>query len=90
MVDFGGVAQPVEDDARLDVGQLGGRVDPAQRIHVPREIEDHGNISALPRKASSSSARQDGGSGCPAGGQGGLHIRGVAGQDDPDGKLAVV
>ena len=71
-------------------GQLGGGIDGGEAVHVARVIEDHGYVGALAGQAGACAARQHGGAGGAAGGQRGLDVGGVAGQDDADGKLAVV
>ena len=62
----------------------------ASPIHVLRKVEYHGDIRALSREAGSRAARQHRGPGGAAGGHGGFHVRGIAGQDHADGKLPVV
>jgi hypothetical protein len=69
VVELGGLAQAVEDDARLDARQLGGGVDGGEAVHVAGEVEDHGDVGALAGQAGARAARQDGGSGGAAGGQ---------------------
>ena len=77
-------------NTRFDARQLTIGVDSAQRIHVPRKIENNGHVGALAGQAGARATRQHGGSRCPASGQGGFHVRGVTGQDNPDRKLPVV
>ena len=88
---FGGVAQPVENDAGLDAWPAwrSGSME-VRRVHVARVVEDHGHVDALAGEAGARAARQHGGSGGAAGGQRGFHVGGIAGKDDADGKLAVV
>ena len=90
MMQFGRVAQPVENDARLDRGELGGGIDGTERVHVAGKIEDDGNIGALAGEAGACAARKHRGSRGAAGGKSGLDVGGVARQNDADGKLAVV
>ena len=87
---LGGLAQPVEDDARLDARQLCGGVDGSEAIHVPGEIEDDRDVGALAGQAGARAARQNGCSCSAAGCQRCLHIGGVAGQNHAHGKLAVI
>ena len=54
---FGGVAQAVENDARLNTGEPGSRIDRRERVHVPRVVEDHGHVDALAGKAGTRAAR---------------------------------
>src|ERR1039458_597191 len=90
MVQLGGFAQTVEDDARLDARQLCSGIDGGELVHESREVEDNSHVGALTGKTGSRSTRQDCGSGGAAGGQSGLDVSGVAGQNHADGKLTIV
>jgi len=90
MVQLGGLAEAVENNARLDARQLCGGIDGGELVHIAREVEDNSDVSALSGEAGSRSARQDCGSRGATGGQSGLDIGGVAGQNHADGKLTVV
>ena len=90
VMEFGGVAQAVENDAGLDARQLLRGVESMERIHVARIVEDHGHVDALAGEAGARAAGQHGGAGGAAGGQCGFNVGGVAREDDADGKLAVV
>ena len=90
VVQFGGLAKAVENDARLHSSQLGGGVDRVETVHIPGVIKDHGHIGALAGQAGARAARQHGCSGGPAGGKRGFNIGGVPGQNHADRELAVV
>src|ERR1035437_4007903 len=90
MVQLGGLAETVEDDARLDARQLCGGIDGGEIVHESREVEDNSHVGALAGKTGSRSAWQDCGSGCAAGGKSGLDVSGVAGQNHADGKLTII
>ena len=90
VMEFGGLAKAVEDDARLDACKLCGWIDGGEGVHVTGIVEDHGHVGALAGQAGSSAARQHGGACGTAGSQGGFDVGGIAGQDDADGELAVV
>ncbi len=87
---FGGLAQPVENQTRLDARQLCIGIDRRQAAHVLRVVEDHGHVGTLAGQAGARAPRQDCGSCCAAGGESGLHICGIAGHNDAHRKLAVV
>jgi len=90
VVEFGGVAETVKDDAGLDYGQPGIGINGCEAVHVFGVVEDYRYIGALASETGASAARQDGRSGGAAGGECGLNVGGVAGQNDADGKLTVV
>ncbi len=90
VVQLGGLAEAVEDDAGLDGGEFGGGVDGGEAVHVAGEIENHGHVGALAGERGACAAGEDSGSGGAAGGQCGFDVGGVAGIEDADGKLAVV
>ena len=85
-----GFAQAIENDARFNRGQPGFRIDRAQPVHVFRKIEDHGHVRALAGQARPRAARQHRGPGGAAGCQRRFHVRGIAGQNHSDRKLAIV
>ncbi len=66
VVEFGGVAEAVENDARLDNGDFGGGVNKGQAVHVAGVIEDHRDIGALSGQAGARAARQNGGAEWPS------------------------
>ena len=68
VVHFGGIAQPVEDDARFYAREFGRGVNQAQLVHIPRKIEDHRDVGALACEAGARAARQHGSSSGPASG----------------------
>ena len=90
MVMLGRIAQAVEDDAGLHRGQLGAGIDGIETVHVAGEIEDHGDIGALPRKTGASAAGQHR---RPRGAtrlQCGFDIGRVPRIDDTDGELSII
>ena len=90
MVQLGSLAEAIKDDARLDARQLCSGIDGGELVHESREVEDNSHVGALAGKTGSRAARQDCGSGGAAGGQSGLDVSGVAGQNHADGKLTIV
>ena len=90
MMFLGGLAQPIENDSRLDDGQLALGIERGEPVHVPRVIKDHGHIGALPGQAGSSTARQNRRAQRPARGQRRLHVRCIPRNDDANGQLPVV
>ena len=90
LVELGGVAEAVENDAGLDAGELVCGVERFERVHPARIVEDDGDIGGLAGERGAGSARKDGGSGGAAGGDGGFDVGCVARVEDADGKLAVV
>ena len=90
LVELGGVAEAVENDAGLDAGELVGRVQRFERVHVARVVEDDGDVGGLACEAGAGAAGQNGGSGGATGFEGGYDVGGVARVNDSDGKLAVV
>ncbi len=58
MVAFGFLAEPVEDDARLDTRSFCLRIEINQLIQIFREIENHRDIAALARETRSAAARE--------------------------------
>ncbi len=65
-------------------------IDGEDAVAVPREIEDHRHVAALPRQAGAGAAREDGRAELAAYRHGGHDVVGVAGADDPDRHLPVV
>src|ERR1035438_4825228 len=90
VVALGGTAEGVENDARLDDGELGGGVDGGEAAHVAGVVEDDGHVGALAGEAGAGSAGKDRGSSGATSGQSSLDVGRVAGQNDADGKLAVI
>ena len=76
------VAQPVENDARLDRRKLRVGIDRSEPVHVARKIEDHRHIGALPRQARARAARQHSCSRRTAGSQRSFHVGCVARKND--------
>jgi hypothetical protein len=87
---FGGLADAIENDARLDDGGLRFGIEGEDAPHVFGEVEDNGDVATLAREAGSGAARQDGRAERATGGDGGFHVGGIAGQHDADGGGAVV
>jgi hypothetical protein len=55
-MDLGGVSQRIEDHTWLDAGETLNRIDLENPVHVFAEIENHGDIAALPGEAGSSAS----------------------------------
>jgi hypothetical protein len=87
---FGGVAKIVEDDSRLHARDAAGGIDFENPRHVPREIEDDGDIAALAGKRGASPAAEQRGSELAAEGDSGENVVDVAGKHDTDWDLAIV
>ena len=87
---FRGIAQPVEHDAGLDAGEFLRRVEFQNRVHIFREVHDHGHIAALAGQAGTPSARENRCPHLPACGHGGHHVGLIQRQNQADGHLAVI
>ena len=87
---FGGLAQPVQNDPRLNRGQSRFRIKRAQLVHIARIVKDHGHIGALARQARPRAARQHSGSSRAAGCQRSLHVRRIPRQHHAQRKLTVI
>ena len=57
---LGGVAQRIEDDARLDAREPLRRIDLQDPVHVLREVEHDRDVAALAGEARAGAPRQDG------------------------------
>ncbi len=90
IVDFGGIAQPVEHDARLNPRELSRRIQFQNRVHVFGEVHDHGHIAALSGKTGPASPGKNRCAQFPAGGHRGRDIRLIQGQNQANRHLAVV
>ena len=90
LVRFGPAPQRVEDDAGLDAGEPTFRIDLQDPVHVFREVEDDGDVAALPGEARPGASWQHGHAELPARFDRGGHVLGVARDDQADRHLAVV
>jgi len=90
VVELGGFAQAVEDDAGLNYGEAGSGVERDEAIEVAGEVEDDGDVGGLTGDAGTGPAGKDGGADSSACGDSGFHIGNVAGKDDSYRKLAIV
>ncbi len=85
-----GVAQRIEDDARLDAREPPGGIDLEDPVHVLREVEHDRDVAALAGEAGAGAARQHRRAEAAARGHRRDHIVCIAGNDEPDGNLPVV
>ncbi|MNX88355.1 hypothetical protein D3C86_1203230 [compost metagenome] len=89
-VTLGGIPQVVQDDPGLHVRAPGGGVQREQAVHVLREVDHDRHVAALAREAGAAAAPDHGHAEAPAEREGLHHVLDVAGDDEPDGHLAIV
>jgi len=87
---FGGVAEVVEDDARLYACDAAGGIDLEDARHVLREIEYDGDVAALAGEGGASAATKQRGGEFAAEGDCGEDVVGVVRENYADGDLTVV
>src|ERR1700677_1017314 len=90
LMQLGGLAQAVENDARLNTSEPGAGVDRSERVHVPRVVKDDGHVDALTREAGARTTRKNSGAGGAASSQCRLDVGCVARKNDADRELTVV
>jgi hypothetical protein len=90
VVFFGGGAEVIEDDSRLDAGRAANGIDFEDLIHVGGEIEDDGNVAALSGEGCASAAAEQRRAELAAECDRGLNIVRIARQHYSDRNLAVV
>ncbi|HEY7551096.1 MAG TPA: hypothetical protein VH913_16475 [Hyphomicrobiaceae bacterium] len=87
---LGGRSQVVENAPRLDLGRSGARIDGAKAVEVFREVDQDGNIAALPGQARAAAARDDGRIELAAQPDGPDDVLAAPGHHDADRHLSVV
>ena len=90
VVALGGIAQVVEDQARLNARELARRVDVQRAVQVLGEVQHHGDVAALTREARAAAARQHRRLVLAADAHGLDDVVDRARDDDADRQLAVV
>ena len=60
LVLFRGVAQRIEHDPRLNAGKPLRRIQLEERMHIFREVQDHGHVRALPGQTGAPAAGEHG------------------------------
>src|SRR5277367_3868923 len=90
MVLFGGGTELIEDHSRLDARDAAHGIDLKNAIHILREVEDDGGITALPCERCASTASEHWSMMIATEGDRGEHIFFIAGNYDADGDLTVI
>jgi hypothetical protein len=90
MVNFGALAQAVQNDPRLNPCSSGARIELQNLIHVFSEIQHNRDVAALAGKARARPTRQNRGAVLPACGYGCDHIIVVSRNHQADGDLTIV
>jgi hypothetical protein len=85
-----GFANAVEHNTWFDIRQLLFRIEPVDGSHVLREVEHHGDITALPRETGAASAWKYRCAKFAACGKGRLHICNVSGNDQAERYLTII
>ncbi len=85
-----GIAQVIEDDARLHPREAQCGIHLRDVVHVLREVEYDGDVAALSRKGCPSTAGKDWGAVLARQGHGGDDVVRAAREHDADGNLPVV
>jgi hypothetical protein len=87
---FGGVAELIQNDSRLDSRDAAFGIDLEDISHVLREVENHRDVAALSGEGGAAAATQKRSTELAADGHGGEDVVGVAGENYANGYLAVV
>jgi hypothetical protein len=90
VVHFGRVAQRIENQTRLNPGETLNRIDFQNPVHVLGEVENDGDVAALPRQARAGASRQNRRAVLPAHGHRRDNVVGVLGDNKTDWDLSVI
>jgi len=89
-MNFGTVAQRVEDDAGLDASVFLLNVKLKNLIHVLREIQNHRDVAGLSGKACARASGENGSAEFSACGDRRDHISGIARNNEADRNLTII
>lgn len=90
MMQLSGIAEAIEHNAGLDVGEAGDGVERADGVHVFGEVEDNGDVTALTGEAGAGTAGEDGRSELAADCDRCYHILDIAWDHNADCNLTVI